>query len=233
VEVAAKVNGTGGGDAIILTPQSSLLPNTTYRFVITEGVKSTAGYAFLPRQTTFTTGNYQTSPTLPVSFEKVRLAGTGGEQYTSLAIGPDRKLYALRFDGTLKRFPLLPDGTLGAPQVIGTLRNKYGPRMAVGLAIDPASTPAAPPCGFPTARAGCSTKPPVRRQNLPADGRKPGNRNAGGRQPAPVAQRPPRQQHRFRPGEPRCSTSARAATPPRAPSTPPGNGKKPCCRRRS
>ncbi len=144
VEVAAKVNGTGGGDAIILTPQSSLLPNTTYRFVITAGVQSTAGYPFFPRETTFTTGNYQVSPTLPVSFEKVRLAGTGGEQYTSLAIGPDRKLYALRFDGTLKRFPLLPDGTLGAPQVIGTLRNKYGPRMAVGLAIDPVSTAAAP-----------------------------------------------------------------------------------------
>ncbi len=144
VEVAAKVNGTGGGDAIILTPQSSLLPNTTYRLVITAGVQSAAGLPFFPKESTFTTGGYQAGPTLPVSFEKVRLAGTGGEQYTSLAIGPDRKLYALRFDGTLKRFPLLSDGTLGAPQSIATLRNKYGLRMAVGLAIDPASTPAAP-----------------------------------------------------------------------------------------
>ena len=144
VEVPARVNGTGGGDAIILTPQSSLLPNTTYRFVVTDGVKSAAGFPFYPRATVFTTGSYQSGPTLPVSFEKVRLAGTGGEQYTSLAIGPDRKLYALRIDGTLKRFPLLADGTLGAPQTVSTLRNKYGPRMAVGLAVDPASTAAAP-----------------------------------------------------------------------------------------
>ncbi len=144
VEVPAKVNGTGGGDAIILTPQSSLLPNTTYRFVVTDSVKSAAGFSFIPRETVFTTGNYQAGPTLPVSFEKVRLAGTGGERYTSLAIGPDRKLYALRLDGTLKRFPLLADGTLGAPQTVSTLRTKYGPRMAVGLAVDPTSTPAAP-----------------------------------------------------------------------------------------
>jgi|GEM_PF-1947953 len=144
IEIKARVNGTGGGDAIILAPQSSLLPNTTYRFIVTEGVRSLAGYPFYRKETVFTTGNYRVGATLPVAFEKLPIAATRGEQYASLAVGPDRKLYALQLNGSLKRFPINGDGTLGTGQTINTLRLKYGGRLAVGLALDPASTAAAP-----------------------------------------------------------------------------------------
>jgi hypothetical protein len=145
VPIDARVNGTGGGDAINLSPVVGLKASTKYKFVVTDGVRSTAGYAFYPFESYFTTGSSQATPTLTnVAFDRVTIAGTAGEQYTSLAIGPDRKLYGLLLNGTLKRFPILADGNLGAPQLIGTLTAKYGTRMATGLAFDPGATAAAP-----------------------------------------------------------------------------------------
>jgi hypothetical protein len=198
VEIKARVNGTGGGDAIILAPQSSLLPNTTYRFVVTEGVKSLAGYPFYRKETVFTTGNYRVGATLPVAFEKVPIPSTRGEQYTSLAVGPDRKLYALQLNGSIKRFPINGDGTLGTGQTINTLRVKYGGRLAVGLALDPASTGANPIVwSHPHFRQATGRGAVFRRQALQAHRGQPRKRATGDRPAAPLPQGPPRQQHRL------------------------------------
>ena len=54
--IAANVNTSGGGDAIVLTPTGLARPNTSYTFEVTSGVKDTAGAAFAPYESTFTTG---------------------------------------------------------------------------------------------------------------------------------------------------------------------------------
>lgn len=148
VEIAGVVNGTGGGDAITFNPNFALNPNTIYRFVITSGVKGLNGTAFAPYEATFTTGEGGGGGTpVNVEFLKVPIAGTQNQRYTSLVIGPDRKLYGLLLNGQIKRFPINADGTLGNPETINTLRNAYvsatnaaGDRSAVGLVFDPAST---------------------------------------------------------------------------------------------
>jgi phage baseplate assembly protein gpV len=136
------IQGTGGGDAISFTPSFALESNTTYRFVITDGVKSYSGAAFLPYQATFKTGTVSTNSgqLTGVSFKPIPQTQTEGEQYSTLVIGPDRKLYGLMLNGTIKRFPINADGSLGTPQVINTLVSTYGPRSAVGLTFDPAAT---------------------------------------------------------------------------------------------
>jgi hypothetical protein len=66
--------------------------STRYKFVVTDSVRSSARYAFYPFESYFTTCSTQAIPTLSnVAFGRVDLAGTG-QQYTSVAIGPDRKL---------------------------------------------------------------------------------------------------------------------------------------------
>jgi hypothetical protein len=139
-EVPANVGGTGGGDAINLSPKTALQANTTYKFVVTDGVKALSGAAFVPFESTFTTGSGSTEPTINAAFDKIPITATKGEQYTSLAIGPDRKLYGLMLNGTIKRFPINADGTLGTAAILSTLRTKYGDRSAVGLAFDPSAT---------------------------------------------------------------------------------------------
>ncbi len=136
------IQGTGGGDAISFTPSFALESNTTYKFVITDGVKSHSGAAFLPYAATFKTGTVSTNSgqLTGVSFKPIPQVQTEGQQYTSLTIGPDRKLYGLMLNGTIKRFPILADGSLGTAQQINTLVNTYGPRSAVGLTFDPAAT---------------------------------------------------------------------------------------------
>ena len=44
----SSVNTTGGGDAITLVPATILLPNTSYTFVITDGVQDISGAPFIP-----------------------------------------------------------------------------------------------------------------------------------------------------------------------------------------
>ncbi|HEX8529661.1 MAG TPA: Ig-like domain-containing protein, partial [Cytophagales bacterium] len=48
VPIESRVNGTGGGDAINLSPVVGLKANTKYKLVVTDGVRSVAGYAFYP-----------------------------------------------------------------------------------------------------------------------------------------------------------------------------------------
>ncbi len=141
-QVLGVVQGTGGGDAISFSPSFALEANTTYKFIVTSGVKTYSGASFKPYEATFTTG-VAVAPTdlLNVEFTKVPVPGTQNKKYTSLAIGPDGKLYALRLDGTLERYTISrPGGSLTGQQIINTLPLKYGPRYAVGLAFDPAAT---------------------------------------------------------------------------------------------
>jgi len=74
VGVSTTVNGTGGGDAINLTPASPLKANTRYRYVI-ENVKDLAGATLLPFSMEFITGSGDSEPSSGsldnVAFEKV------------------------------------------------------------------------------------------------------------------------------------------------------------------
>ena len=139
--IDATVNTTGGGDAIVLTPKSQLDANTSYTFEINDGVKDTAGNAFVPFVTTFTTGTATTPADPRVAFEKVQLTTATGAQYSGLTMGPDGKLYAATSEGLIHRFDIKPDGTLGVPEVISTVQNNNGgKRFVTGIVFDPSST---------------------------------------------------------------------------------------------
>ena len=141
-QIQGVVQGTGGGDAISFSPTFALEANTTYKFVITEGVKSHSLASFIPYTATFTTGTaIEPSDPIAVEFTKVPLVPTQNKKYSSLTIGPDGKLYALLLNGNLERYTInRPDGTLTLQATITTLITKYGSRSAIGLVFDPAST---------------------------------------------------------------------------------------------
>lgn len=141
VNVPSSVNGTGGGDAINLTPIGGLKEQTTYIYRI-NGVRDLAGYFFEPYEITFTTGRRQNQQTSldDVAFTKQGTVASGA-RYTSLVIGPDGKFYGLTISGAIHRWRINSDGSLGERQVLGALPNKYGDRAAIGLAFDPSSTP--------------------------------------------------------------------------------------------
>ena len=139
--VPATVNGTGGGDAINLTPLLPLEPNTTYRFTI-DGVTDLTGSPFELFHTTFTTGG--SGGTTGGDLDNVAFTSGGsvasGENYTSLSIGPDGKFYGLAISGTIHRWDIAGDGTLTNRQTISTLTNTYGSRSAIGLTFAPTAT---------------------------------------------------------------------------------------------
>jgi hypothetical protein len=143
-EVAGVVQGTGGGDAISFSPKTALETNTTYRFSITNGVKSYSGAAFTPFTSTFTTDSANTDLTISVlnaKFTKSLVQGTQNKKYTTVRFGPDGMFYALRLDGAIERYSVNhTDGTLSNQQIITTLNTKYGTRSAIGLVFSPAST---------------------------------------------------------------------------------------------
>ena len=80
--------------------------------------------------------------TAAVTFEQITLPTATGKPFTSLAIGPDQKLYAATLEGEIVRFPLSANGTTGTAEVITSLQAANGgsQRMLIGLAFDPAST---------------------------------------------------------------------------------------------
>lgn len=142
--VPSNVNGTGGGDAITLVPNSPLKLSTTYKFTITSGVKDLSDSSFITYSSKFTTSSASSSNLTNIHFNKVNLPNTTG-QHTSITIGPDGKLYALTIDGIIKRFTIKADGTLGTPQLLYSLQDEYGTRtqkLAVGFTFDPSSTAA-------------------------------------------------------------------------------------------
>jgi N-acetylneuraminic acid mutarotase len=60
---------------------------------------------------------------------------------TSLAWAPDGRLYVTELLGTMHALTFGPDKTLVDDEVINALTDAVGPRLTLGLTIDPASTP--------------------------------------------------------------------------------------------
>src|SRR4051795_6194431 len=69
-EVAAVVNTSGGGDAIVLRPRDRREPNTQYTFEVNGGGRDTAGAAFRYFSSNFTTAAGAEVVELPVAFDK-------------------------------------------------------------------------------------------------------------------------------------------------------------------
>lgn len=138
--VPARVNTSAAGDAIVLQPDRPLEPNAAYRFEVLPALKDTAGKSFKPFSATFTTAARGHASALPVAFEKVELPETAGRVYTSVAVGPDGRLYAGTYDGTILRCDLSADGAVAAATEINTVRTSDdGPRLITGLCFDPAA----------------------------------------------------------------------------------------------
>ena len=139
--VPAAINTSGAGDVIVLLPTSPLEPNTRYRFDITDGVKDVTGAAFAPFNMSFTTGVSTGTVDSTIRFQNVPQPAAQGSAYTALAIGPDRRLYAATYQGSIFRHAIAADGTLGAAESIDSLREaNNGNRVVIGLTFDPAST---------------------------------------------------------------------------------------------
>ncbi|TRZ43495.1 malectin domain-containing carbohydrate-binding protein [Robertkochia solimangrovi] len=170
--IPSNSNDTGGGDAITLTPLEDLKENTSYIFRLTDQIEANLigdlndRIAFLPFESRFTTGD-RDDEVVPirdltgVEFVKVPGGtdlgeGTIDQRFSSLAIGPDGKLYGSTIgdfssDGKIYRWNIDPlDGTLtdleilspelqGSPAPNGTARSNND-RMIIGLVFDPAAT---------------------------------------------------------------------------------------------
>src|SRR4051812_22460722 len=141
--ISSRVNTTGGGDAIILTPLEPLAGNTEYQFEVSAGLTDQTGATFVPFTMKFTTGDVdQGGPDPNVVFSKVSLPTASGRRFTGITIGPDHRLYAGTMDGEIVRFDINNDGTVGAPTVINTVikGNNNAKRIITGVRFDPAST---------------------------------------------------------------------------------------------
>jgi glucose/arabinose dehydrogenase len=139
--VTAVLNTSGGGDIIVARPSSNLLPNTSYTFEVTSGVKDVSGVAFAPFTSTFTTGTLTSPVDTSIQFQRVTLANVPIGQYSSLAIGPDGKLYASGVSGDLFRWEILADGTLGPRTELPAFRAHTGEdRLLLGIEFDPAAS---------------------------------------------------------------------------------------------
>jgi Bacterial Ig-like domain len=139
--VPGTVNTSGGGDVLVFTPTDPFEANTRFEFVATDEVRDVADKALIPWTSSFTTGNVLGGTGIPgVSFTKTAVAQT--QQWVSLTIGPDRKLYGSTLDGYITRWTINADGTLANKQTISTVRALHGnaDRTVIGLAFDPAST---------------------------------------------------------------------------------------------
>lgn len=141
--VNAVLNSSGGGDVIVLRPEAVLDATTTYRFHVTPGLQDVEGEAFLPFEMTFTTGTETGGSSSNIKFQQSHQAD--GYAYTTLAIGPDRRLYAGTFDGRIIRWQIKGDGTLGGETIFETLRTaNNGSRSISGILFDPDSTASNP-----------------------------------------------------------------------------------------
>ena len=157
--VAININGTGGGDAINLTPAGNLLPNTRYRYTL-NGVQDLAGAMLFPYTAEFITGTTANtgsntgggdngSGVMAGNLEEVVFNNEGSVangMYSTLTIGPDGRLFGLRISGQIDAWTINGDGTLGGQQTFTTLNNAFGGnnRLAIGLVFAPNATAANP-----------------------------------------------------------------------------------------
>ncbi|MCJ8164146.1 InlB B-repeat-containing protein [Pontibacter sp. E15-1] len=135
------VNSTAAGDAITLS--AALALNTTYEFSITDQVKDGNGYKMVPFTSRFTTvSSIDDTPTdlTGVAFqEQILIDNTfGSDGFTSLVIGPDRRLYAATSGGKIERWRILEDGTLSEHETISPFGASR--RLLIGFRFDPAAT---------------------------------------------------------------------------------------------
>ena len=162
-EVPSNTNDTGGGDAVTLTTRDALKPATTYVFNI-EGVQANR-IGQLDERITFRTFNSQFTTAAeddtnqPADLEGVSFTQISGshlgagtaDRFTTLTVGPDGKLYASTLGETIKRWTILPDGTLAdLEELTVTLTGNDHPqdpsihnsddRFIIGLAFAPEST---------------------------------------------------------------------------------------------
>ncbi|MET3949054.1 hypothetical protein ABIB49_003780, partial [Arthrobacter sp. UYCu512] len=145
VEVPSSTGTSGGNDVISTQASSPLKANTSYRFVVTGNVKDNYGAAFVPFTSVFTTGSGGTStganysPLTGVSFDKVEQPVAAGKYWSSMAFGPDGKMYASTIGQGLFRFTVAADGSLSNMESLG-----YAGRAIIGLVFDKTGTAASP-----------------------------------------------------------------------------------------
>jgi len=141
--VPATINTSGGGDEISLTVNGYLDPSTRYRFDVTDEVKDASGLHFLPFSSIFTTGTSggPGGNSSGIAFEQIKSVASG-KLFSSLAIGPDGKLYAATLTGEIMRYTISSSaGLLSNAQTISTVKTAAGENRAIiGLAFDPAAT---------------------------------------------------------------------------------------------
>ncbi|HMO25115.1 MAG TPA: choice-of-anchor D domain-containing protein, partial [Tepidisphaeraceae bacterium] len=139
--VPANINTTAGGDAIVLQPSVLLNANTSYTFILSDGLKDTSGAAFLPFSITFTTGTQGGTISPNIAFEKVAQTAATGHAFTSVTMGPDGRLYATTNDGKIIRYNVGADGSLSNATTINTIiTREAGPRLVTGLVFHPNAT---------------------------------------------------------------------------------------------
>ncbi|WP_189362655.1 malectin domain-containing carbohydrate-binding protein, partial [Algibacter mikhailovii] len=139
------VNSTGGGDAINLSPTTTLESNTTYVFTV-DGVEDTSGEAFEVFTSTFTTGDGNTgggdTDLDNVAFDNAGPVASNGN-FSSLTVGPDGKFYGLEIGGDIYRWDMDVDGSLINQEILDGWKEGYGSRAAIGLAFAPDATSSA------------------------------------------------------------------------------------------
>lgn len=140
-EVPSSTGTSGGNDVISTQPDAALKPNTAYRFTVTAGVKDNFGVPFVPYTSVFTTGAgvqetpEEHTPLVGVGFEKVEQTEANGFYWSSMAFGPDGKMYATSIGQGISRFTVAEDGTLTNREDLG----HYG-RAIIGLVFDKNAT---------------------------------------------------------------------------------------------
>jgi len=129
-------------DTVELTPHAELEARTDYNLFVTGRVTDVKGRPCKPAVSPFVTVG---DPDPDLRFERIELPTAAGTAVTTLAFGPDGRLYAGTVDGRILRFDVQPDGTPGEPQTFSALQAANGgPRLLTGICFDPRSTPEHP-----------------------------------------------------------------------------------------
>lgn len=156
----ALVNTSGGGDVIVLDPIEPMEPFTRYTFDVGSGVVDLLGNPCLPFRSEFETGpgDDDGGEPLQVDFDSIEVHA--GVHFTSVLFGPGGALWALSREGLVYRFDVGLDGGLAGETVFDVLQaSEGGPRLAIGLVHDPASTAADPVLWVSHATFGFSNMP--------------------------------------------------------------------------